>query len=355
MNILDFELLGRVFSRDQIRSFGRKIHAAGIMVSPEAFAGYLVATSIISVLFLTLVLFLLPSSQEYFFSLTAEMLKSFQVSAFILKFTAFFLIFLVSCIAIFVLYYVLLSAMIVLFIEARKKALESVLPDFLTLLNANVRAGMTLDQAMWYAAKPEFGILSIEVKQVIKDAFSGESLFTALDKLNERFEYKKLERTIALIKQALLSGGEVSEILEMTAADIRETTLLKKDIAATLMIYEIFLAFSATVGAPFLFAVVNKLLSVLEKSFAFSPQITVQTPLFIKPSAPLITSLDFFYFSLVTIFITTLVSAFMIGIVQTGSRNQGLKYFLFMCTSAYIVYFLALAILEAFFANILMG
>ena len=38
---------------------------------------------------------------------------------------------------------------------------------------------MSIDQAMWYSAKPEFGLLAIEVKNGIKSAFSGEPLESA--------------------------------------------------------------------------------------------------------------------------------------------------------------------------------
>lgn len=353
MGYMNFEALGRLFSREQMRSFGKKIHSAGILVSPESFVGYLVATVLVTSLFMSAVFFLLPSSQKYFISLATGLLASISPPVLAVKILTIVLLLALSILVCSFLCYVLVSSALILISEARKNAIESVLPDFLTLIGANVRAGMTIDQAMWYAAKPEFGLLSIEVRNVIKGAFSGESLQGALDRLNERFDSRILDRTLTLIKQATVTGGEVAKVLEMTASDARETAMMKKDIAASLIIYEIFILFSAAFGAPFLFSVVNKLLAVVEKSFEFLPQTAVQMTSFIKPSAPMVTANDFFLFSLGVLFITSLVSSFIVGVVHTGSKNQGLKYFPFMLTAAYVVFFAVSALIGSFFAGML--
>lgn len=350
---LGFESLGRIFSREQMLSFGKRIHAAGIIVPPEVFAGYLVATTIVATLFLAIVLAFLPSTQGFALSLISGALAAVKLPSLALKIISILLLLVFSAALVLFVLYTVLTAVLLLRIEARKNAVESILPDFLTLISANVRAGMTLDQAIWYSVKPEFGILSVEVKNVIKGAFSGESLNASLERLNERFDSRVLDRTISLIKQASFTGGEVAKILEMTASDARETAMLKKDIAASLLVYEIFVIFSATLGAPFLFAVVNKLLGILQKSFQFLPPTAVQTTLFIRPSAPLISPDDFFWFSMATIFITVLISALMTGVVSTGSRNQGLKYFPFMLAAAYIVYFVVTSFLSSLFSQMI--
>ncbi len=354
MKYVNFESLGRVFSREQMRDFGRRIHSAGIMAPPEAFAGYVVASAVTSAFFIAAVLFLIPASQKFAVSFIGDALAALALPSLAVKVVAIIALLALSLIATSFVFYVVVLSVLMVLSETRRNAVESVLPEFLTLIAANVRAGMTIDQAIWYAAKPEFGLLSIEVKNVIKGAFSGESLNASLDRLNERFDSVVLARTIALVKQASLTGGEIAKILEMTASDARETAMLRKDIAASLIIYEIFVIFAASLGSPFMFAVVNKLLSVLEKSFAFLPQTAVQVSSFIKPSAPLITSSDFFYFSLAAIFVTTLISSFMVGVVRTGSKNQGLKYFPLMLIVAYLVYFLVSTALDSFFTGMLM-
>jgi pilus assembly protein TadC len=343
----NFESLGRVFSREQMRDFSLRVKSAGLAAEPESFAGFLVAITLVSIMFLALVLIVLPAGRAPF----ATAIGALNLPGAVAGLLTFISILVVSAIVVLFIAYTVVNAYLILTSEARKNAVEAILPDFLTLISANVRAGMTLDQAIWYSAKPEFGILSIEVRDTIKGAFSGESLSTALDKLNERFDSRVLNRTFALLKQASYTGGEVAKVLEMTADDARETAMLKKDISASMLIYEIFVLFSGTIGAPFLFGVVNMLLSTLEKSMQYLPQTTSDMYSFIRPSTPTVTSGDFYIFSIATIFITIAVSSLIVGVVQTGSRNQGFKYFPFMLVAAYIVFFLVISFLQSFFAS----
>jgi type II secretory pathway component PulF len=239
-------------------------------------------------------------------------------------------------------------------VENRRDRLEAVLPDFLLLVSSNIKAGMTLDQAMWYAAKPEFGILSDEVKVVIKNAFSGESLDAALDELAVRFDSKVFERTILLVKQANATGGELTDVLERTAEDVRETIIMKKEISASLVMYEIFVIFAAVVGTPFLFAVGGKLIEVFEKISVHLPSTGSSASMFGPFSGtsfggPIISSSDFFYFSIPMIFITCLISSFIISSIRTGTKTQGLKYFPLMLVLAFIVYALAASALSSVF------
>lgn len=356
LNIL--ESLGRLFSRDQIRALGRQIHAAGVFVSPEAFAGYLVATMITAILFLTAVLYFLPSSNLYFSKVVAGALAGIQPSVFLINLLVPFVIFAFSALVLSLAVYFTASAVLILRSEARKNAIEAVLPEFLTLVGANVRAGMTLDQAMWYAARPEFGLLSVEVRTVIKGVFSGEPFNSALDRLSERFDSRILQRTLSLMKQASATGGEVAKIFEMTSSDARETAMLKKDIAATLLMYEIFVLFAACIGAPFLFAVMSRLITSVQTSFAYAPSAIPQSVGMLAmqmPTTPTITPADFFYFSIAVIALNTLISAFIVGIIRTGSRKEGLKYFPVMLIVAYLLYWIVALSLESFLGELIMN
>ena len=65
-------------------------------------------------------------------------------------------------------------------IEGRKTKLEEMLPDYLQITSANLRSGVALDRAMLMAAKPEFGYLSDDVKEMNRRVFGGESFETAI-------------------------------------------------------------------------------------------------------------------------------------------------------------------------------
>jgi len=269
---------------------------------------------------------------------------------------AFIISFIVTYIGVMITNYVVLS----LRKDARRKAVESVLPDFLLLSSANVRAGMTIDQALWYAAKPEFGLLSEEVTVIAKRSFAGEPIDKSLDLLSARFDSIVLRRAVALIKQALASGGEIANILEKTGEDARKMQILRKDIAASLLMYVIFIAFAAAFATPFLFSVAYQLLMRLETVFAQVPEVNIQqmteqftsiggaprTFLNIKISALPITSEAFLIFSVAMLFMTVMFSSLIIGVIQKGSKKEGVKYLPILIVAAILVYVITNGVLS---------
>lgn len=117
-------------------------------------------------------------------------------------------------IQIFLSWAIILPSLIVLFwvtfyfvidfkIYNRKKELEEVLPDFLQLTSANINAGMPLDQALWYAVRPRFGILAKEIEDVAKSTLVGEDLSDALLHFSKKYDSQMLKRTINLMLEGL--------------------------------------------------------------------------------------------------------------------------------------------------------
>lgn len=345
-----FENTGRLFfTRNRMKRLEKELAAAGVDLPAEAFAGYIAINILVITLFLTLILMVYQPISERAVSLFSTIV-GFELPAFLVG----IVLFIVLLVLVYLSGLILTSTYLIMNAESRRNKLEVSLPDFLTLVASNIKAGMTLDQAMWYSAKPEFGLLSTEVKLIIKSAFSGESLGNALDKLAKRFDSKIFSRTILLLKQATATGGELTDVLERTADDVRNTIIMKKEIAASLVMYEIFVLFASIVGTPFLFAVAGKLIEVFEK---ISPQFLTNTSSggafgtfsMFKISGPIVTSADFFYFTIPTIFVTALISSFIISVIKTGTKNQGLKYFPFILVLGYIVYWMTSAALSSFF------
>ena len=346
-----YETIGRLLSRKRIRSIEKSLAGAGINAPAESFMGFFIVVNVLIALLLFLVFLNTSAVPKFFYAMLGE--------AYILPdFVSIILSFILAFVVTFLVTFTVAWAIILLQTEARKNAVEAVLPDFLTLVAGNVRSGMTLDQAMWYAAKPEFGLFSIEVKKVIKSAFSGEPIEKSLDKLDMRFNSRVLHRTLLLLKQALATGGEVAEILEETAQDAREVSMYKKDIAATLLVYVIFLVFASTIGAPFLFSVATSLIGVLTMAFAYMPTGGVDmaaggipASFLATPSSPSVSTDEFFWFSMALIFITSLISSLLLGIIRAGSKTQGMKYFPFMLILSYVVYFVVASFLESMFST----
>ena len=344
-----FDLIGRLFfNRTQIKSLAKKVSTSGLNIGAESFAGYL----IINILLFAIIFSVLLINNTFVYGSLSSFVAGFvQLPEPLL----WFFIFVISLIVSYLVFFLLVDSFLSFKAEDRRRRVEQELPDFLLLVSSNIKAGMALDRAMWYAAKPEFGILSAEVKTSIKGSFSGVSIDDSLSILSSRFDSRAFSRTMSLIQQSLSSGGEISEILERTAQDVRNTSIMKKEVSASLAMYQIFLSFSAVVGAPLLFAVGSKLVQIFENQrFAVGStggggnSLFAGVPSF---SQLVISSTEFFYFSLATIFVTCVFSSMIVGVIKSGSRSQGIKYLPFMLAGAYGVFWFIDTFLSSYFLS----
>ena len=147
----------------------------------------------------------------------------------------------------------------------RRMELEGVLPDFLQLTAANIRAGIPIDRALWFAVRPRFGILAREIEIVAKRTMSGQDLEAALTEFVDKYDSVVLARAVALLIEGIKGGGEIGILLTNIANNIQEGFLLRKEMAANVVTYVIFITFATVGAAPFLFALSSQLLSVITK------------------------------------------------------------------------------------------
>jgi len=331
--------LGKQFPKKYEREADRIMSEAGSPNPGAYFIG-------VSVILLSAIFFLALLSSFFFFPLE-QFLKdlSFSISQANMG-SIFPVLALVFSIVAVLFSWTLIVAYYVFLADARRNAVESVLPEFLSMVSSNVRGGMPVDQALWNSAKPEFGILSVEVRRAIKESYSGTTMNDALDDLASRFNSTLFKRFIEILKQAISSGAEVGVVLEKLSEDIREVIIVRRDIKSMLIVYVIFLFFAAAFGVPFLLSVSNKLIEILFNAFAMvapasgTDQIasgSLVGSFFL--GRPPITPGDFYYFSLVMIFVTNFMTAYIIGAAYTGNENDGIKFFPIMALVAYLIFF----------------
>jgi len=323
--------VGRFMPRSRLTTVERMLIHAGLERTPELFVGVIVLFAVI-----LCSLSFLVSSQ---ISVTAPYSPVLTLLGLLV-------------IPVFYLY-------LILRIDSRRRQVENVLPDFLQLAAANVRAGMPIDQAMWQASRPEFGIFAKEISVVAKLTFSGDPFASTLDRLGERFDSKNLSRTIRLIKQGLASGGEMADILEETANDIRNSQLIRKEIATALLMYVIFIVFASTLGAPFLYAVSYKMIGVLEKVWVQIPDVSAHAASapggaasFITPKKPSVTSGDFLVFALVASFMTAFFASLIISVIRVGSKKHFVRYFPLFVGIMAVTFSIIIFALDLFFKDI---
>ena len=142
-----FEYAGRFFfSRNRIRRLEKELNTAGVDLPPEAFAGYAAINILVVSVFLTLVLMVFEPVRESLVELLNSALP-FELPVVLVG----ILVLIIVLILVYLATMVLISTYLIMKAENRRNVLESSLPDFLTLVASNIKAGMTLDQAMWYS------------------------------------------------------------------------------------------------------------------------------------------------------------------------------------------------------------
>ncbi len=348
-----FDFIGKFFfSRKMIMQTEDKLKMAGYSYSGDEYLGFeMIMGLLISLIFLVILEYKVPIVHRGFVYQVGFLLGSgvatalYYILAIIGSFmVGYFIVFLLA------------DALISLGIEHRAKKVESVLPDYLLMVTSNLKAGMPIEQAMIYSAKPEFGVFSKDVKDVMKKTYGGTTSEKALYELSHRYKSRALSRVVELITQAMKSGGELGPVLVATAKDVRESIVIRKDAAASLMQYQIFLLFAAALGTPFLFATAEKLIGVFETQQISAPasgSSALFTSMPISISKLPISSVEFNYFSLAMIVVTTFFSSLILGAIKSGDEKDGLKYFIPMLIVAYVVYYILLLVFSMIFKGMM--
>lgn len=240
-----------------------------------------------------------------------------------------FLIAIVALFAVFFGFQLLIDLLIVLIGDKRGKFVEEVLPDALQLMAANIRSGLTPDKALLFTARPEFGSLEKELRFAASKAVAGEPLEEALMAMGNRIKSRIIGRTFALIVEGMRKGGEMASLLEQTAEDIRNLKLLKKEIAAQVGMYAIFIFIAVGLAAPLLFGFSTYLVETMSNigstlklgeatKYATVGGLRISFVYF-SPDF-----LRFYSFSLLAI--NSIFGSLLIGLLQEGNEKAGIKY-----------------------------
>ncbi len=263
--------------------------------------------------------------------------------------------------------------LLVIAADTRAERIEGILPEALQIISANIRAGMTLENAVWTAARPEFGAMADEIKRVSADTYGGVPITESLLRMTLRVRSSILERSIRLINEGIRLGGEMAPLLDAVAVDIRSEQLLKKEIITSTMMYAIFIIFAAVLAAPALFSLSTfysemneKVMSQqMKQSGGDAKRVSSQAgglgalSTFAsankKRSPDAISAQDIYWFSLSNIFITTFFAALSLGLIQEGKAIRGLKYVAPFVLISLGIYLAALGVLRGAFGAFMPG
>ena len=123
------------------------------------------------------------------------------------------------------------------------------------------------------------------------------------------------------------------------------------------MMYVIFIVFAGAVGTPFLFAISGQLVSMIEHIFLTLPQTASSSASafgssFAMPSKTVVSSADFYLFTLLCSAMTAIFSSLIIGVISHGSKREGILYIPVLLVVSFAIFFLLGTAVEGFLAGI---
>ena len=236
--------------------------------------------------------------------------------------------------------------------SAKIKKMEEVFPDFIELMSANLRAGMTVDKALLLSSRKEFSPLDEEILLLGKDIMTGKEMIYALLDMTKRIKSDKILKTITVINSGIKSGGNLAVLLEQTATNMRERIFVEKKAQSNVLMYVIFIFFAITVGAPALFSLSTILVEVLTRILSGLPELETSVNLPFALTSINISVTFVMYFAIIFLIAIDTISALLIGLISKGEEKAGLKYIVPLISASLIVFFIVRIILLRYFGGI---
>lgn len=223
-------------------------------------------------------------------------------------------------------------------VDNKAKFVESVLPDALSLMASNLRAGYTIDRALLLSTRPEFGPLTQEIMLVGKKISTGGSLPDSLQEISKRVKSEKLEKAFSLIISGLRSGGELASLLEQTSKNLREQEFIDQKIKSSVLMYVIFIFSAICFGAPMLFGLSSVLVKILSSTLAeISIPTGIEVPFAMNKAS--VSQGFVIQYSIVSLITTCIMGSLVLGIISKGKEREGLKYTFPLIAASLAIFF----------------
>ena len=236
--------------------------------------------------------------------------------------------------------------------SARIRKIESIFPDFLSLMASNLRAGMTIDKAMFLSSRKEFYPLDEEVMKTGKDITTGKSIETSLLNLSSRIGSKNIHKTILLIISGIRAGGDLAVLLEETSVNTREKTFVEKKAASSVLMYVIFIFLAVGLFAPALFSLSSILVEVLSSLLNEIPSVDASMNIPFTLSSINVSVTFIKYFAVVFMIVIDILASLVLGLVGKGEEKEGVKYMIPLLVLSITVFFTIRLALSGFIAGL---
>ncbi|MBS3137109.1 type II secretion system F family protein [Candidatus Woesearchaeota archaeon] len=303
------------------------------------------------------ILFYLAYAITFVIYFKTDMYKSIAIqSSLFMSFFEAFIIWLIFPLAIVGLFMMFIYFFIDIRVFNRTKKLEEILPDFLAVVSSNLKGGLSFENSLWLAIKPQFGILADEISIAAKKVMTGHDVDQALTEFTDKYDSPMLKRTIALIVGELSSGGKIANILDNIVASMKKQKELKDEMNASVISYMIFISAIVIFIAPVLFALSLNLLSVIQgvtgllsgagggsgspKLLGNVTEVSVDKDMFVN-------------FSRLAIGVISLFASMIVSILEKGNIKAGVKYIPIFLISSQVFYQICLSLFGLLFGSMI--
>jgi len=251
---------------------------------------------------------------------------------------------------IFLLFYLICEYLI----YRRTVAMEKVLPDFLRQVSQNLKAGLTLEKALWASIDPVYKELGYEIRLLAKRVMVGEDLSEGLLTFGKKYKSSELLRTFSLLSESNKSGSEMAYIVDRVVESLEKTKSLKDEIRATSSAYMIFISFIVVVIMPLLFTLAYNLVIVLEKlSKRFANVGNVQgMPVNLSNLNIVVDTALVGNFMKGAVILSAVSAGMLISIISEGDLRSSIKYVLLYAVLSFISFTVIFEILNVVFAGL---
>ncbi|MFH0922478.1 MAG: type II secretion system F family protein, partial [Candidatus Micrarchaeota archaeon] len=153
----------------------------------------------------------------------------------------------------------------------RAAKIDRVLPFALRQLSTQVKAGVSFYKALLSLAHSKYGVLSDEMRLVLRDMDSGLSTQDSLNRLYARTRSSGLRKAIMQIIRAMRTGGNLSQVISDIADDVSFETRMKiRDFTEQLNFINI-IYIMVSVVAPVSLSIMSAVMQIPMFATSFTP------------------------------------------------------------------------------------
>jgi flagellar protein FlaJ len=170
--------------------------------------------------------------------------------------------------------------------------------------------------------------------------------------MTKRVKSEKFTRAIKLIIFGIKSGGELAELLDQTAQNLRNQEIIEARVRASISMYFIFIFITVCFAAPLLFGlssfmaeVITRQISMIEMPPGVAAPITIG-----KPEV----GVDFIItFVIVLLCTLSVFGSLILGVINRGKVKDGIKFIPIILAASIGVFFLVRLIISTVFSFLL--